>query len=67
MNNPLVDILATLTIMLALIAGGYLFLTFEADKILQHKGGEDKGQKHEKLSDGKMKAKTFESTKKRTE
>jgi len=67
MNNPLVDILATITIMLALIAGGYLYLTYQADKVLQHKDKEDKGQKHEKLSDGKLKAGTFEQLSKRTE
>jgi len=67
MNNPLVDILATITIMLALIAGGYLYLTYQADKVLQHKDKEDKGQMHEKVSDGKIKANTFESTQKITE
>lgn len=37
MKQPITDALATIIIMLALIAGGYWYLQYETDKIIQHK------------------------------
>jgi len=64
-NNSWVDIAATLTILAALIAGGYLYLRFEADKIIQHKAQPE--QKYEKVGLEKWAPKTFEVLSKRTE
>jgi len=64
-TNSWVDIIATLTILAALIAGGYLWLVHEADKIIQHKQYPE--QKHEKTTMEKYAPKTFEALSKRTE
>lgn len=74
MKSPITDALATITIMLALIAGGYLYLTYQADKVLQHKSdkisshSEIKGAQKIMLSGGNnKKGESFEFASKRTE
>jgi len=62
-TNSWVDVIATLTILAALIAGGYLWLVSESDKIIQSKHSHSQ----EKSSLEKLAPKTFEAIQKRTE
>lgn len=62
-NNSWVDCIATIIIMLALIAGGYFWLVSESDKIIQSKHSHSQ----EKSSLERLAPKTFEAIQKRTE
>lgn len=69
MKSPITDAVATMIIMLALIAGGYFWLVSEADKIIQHKQ-EQKVQPYkvyEKSALERYAPKSFEALNKRTE
>lgn len=63
--NPIIDIIATIMVMLTLGTLGYWWLTSEADKVLQHK--QQPEQKHEKTAMEKYAPKSFEALSKRTE
>jgi len=63
--NPIIDILATLMVMLTVGILGYWWLTSEADKIIQQKAHPE--QKHEKSVMEKYAPKSFEVVVKRTE
>lgn len=64
-KTPITDAVATLTILAALIAGGYLWLVHESDKIIQHK--QQPEQKHEKTVMERLAPKSFAVVVKRTE
>lgn len=69
MKNPIIDILATVMVMLTLGTLGYWWLTSEADKVLQHKEERklNPEQKHEKTVMEKYAPRSFEALSKRTE
>lgn len=62
-NTPITDAVATIIIMLALIAGGYFWLQHESDKIIQSKHSHSQ----EKSSLERLAPKTFEAIVKTTE
>lgn len=65
MKSPITDALATLFILLTLIVGGYFYLKYEADKVLQNKQHPE--QKDEKSVMEKLAPKSFQIVVKRTE
>lgn len=67
MKTPITDAVATIIIMLALIAGGYFFLVHQTDKVLQDKQNHSLTQPKEKSTFEKLAPKTFEALSKRTE
>jgi len=75
-KSPITDAIATLFIMLTIIAGGYFYLRYEAVKVLQHKeerklNSEQKYEKRavdvDKSTMEKYAPKSFEALSKRTE
>lgn len=64
-KTPITDAVATLTILAALIAGGYLWLVHESESVIQHKQHSE--QKHEKTVMEKYAPKSFEALSKRTD
>lgn len=63
MKSPITDAVATIIIMLALIAGGYFWLVSESDKIIQSKHSHSQ----EKSSLERLAPRTFEALSKKTE
>lgn len=64
-KTPITDAVATLTILAALIAGGYFYLRYESDKVLQHKQQPEKV--YEKSAMERYAPKSFAAVVKRTE